>query len=1004
MQSGRNSFLMLAFLVFTVFSPRLRGAPIDPKMTSIPIMFEENMGQAPSRYRFLSRHGTIEALFSDTGADLLLQDKSMGRTAVGFRVLGGRPRVVPEGRDLLPSTSNYLLGADPLHWIHAVPNHFKVIYPAIYPGIDLVFHGNANQMEHDFRIAAHADPDQVRFSIKGAHRITLDSSGNLQISLTDGQLVFKKPTAYQESSRGRKAVASNFVLNPDETVQFRLGSYDRNHELVIDPVFSFSTYLAGSNSDTTAAVTTDSSGNIYVTGFTQSSDFPIVNGVQPKLVGTESAFVSKLDPTGHTLLYSTYLGGSSANYAAAIALDSKGNIIVAGISSSNNFPHAGAVPALTCPNTAACYFIASLTPDGSAFNYSGLIGGAANLGYTDYENQGRLTVDGAGNAYLADVTDDPNFDITPGTLAGTVPGYPYDSTFVLKVDPTGALVYSTIVPGNAPQNAGSLNNIFFPTGISVVSNGQATIAGTAGLGLPTTAGVIAPTFPNDPNVEDASAGFVLQLNATASAINYATYVPGTDLIGGLAVDSMGNSFLTGETSETTLPVSSNAYQKTIKPGPTCVCNSGFLLELDGAGQNVLAATYLEGTPPLGNDGANFSGIALDSHSNVYVGGWNGSSDFPLQNPFVSVLEYTESSSEMVLAGVNSDMSTLLFGSFLSSTDQTPAGSTFSGLAVDYQDNLIITGGTQATDFPTTSGAFQTVPPAQGNHPFVAKLNMAVAAPSVCLDTWTVNFGQVLVGTSITETVHLTNCGNAALNLASLVSSAPTVTASETCGAIQPGIVCPVSLTFSPTETSTVVGTVTLNDNAAISPQIIGFSGQGVASQNFSLSSNPISATITDGQSGTFTLTVAPQGTFTGTINLSCSGLPTLAGCTFNPASLTPDSSSTNSTLTITTTAPAASLARPPFGRRSSPMYGMWLVLPAFLLGTVVVAAPKGRKLLSYCLLFLLVSGCLLQVACSNGGNGGGGGGGGTPPGTYSVIVTGAAGSTQHTITVTLTVS
>ncbi len=248
----------------------------------------------------------------------------------------------------------------------------------------------------------------------------------------------------------------------------------------------------------------------------------------------------------------------------------------------------------------------------------------------------------------------------------------------------------------------------------------------------------------------------------------------------------------------------------------------------------------------------------------------------------------------MLAGVNSDMSTLLFGSLLSSTDQSPAGSTFSGLTVDYQDNLMITGGTQATDFPTTSGAFQTVPPAQGNHPFVAKLNMAIAAPSVCLDTWTVNFGQVLVGTSITETVHLTNCGNAALNLASLVSSAPMVTATETCGAIQPGIVCPVSLTFSPTETSTVLGTVTLNDNAAISPQIIGFSGQGVASQNFSLSSNPNSATITAGQSGTFILTVAPQGTFTGTINLSCSGLPALAACTFNPALLTPDSSSTNS--------------------------------------------------------------------------------------------------------------
>lgn len=1002
MRSVCNSFLILALLVLAVFSTELRGETVRPEMTSIPIVFEKNMGQAPFCYRLLSRHGAVDVLFSDDGADMVVPDKASGRSTIGLRMIGGRSGVVPEGRDLLPSTSNYLLGADPLHWIHAVPNHSKVIYPRIYPGIDLVFHGNANQMEHDFRIAAHADADQVRFSIKGAHRIALDSSGNLLISLADGQLVFNKPTAYQEFSRGRKAVAANFVLNPDETVQFRLGSYDRNQELVIDPVFSFSTYLAGSNSDASAAVTTDSSGNIYVTGWTESSNFPIVNGLQPKLMGSENAFVSKLDPTGHTLLYSTYLGGTSANYGAAIVLDSKGNIVVAGISSSNDFPHAGAIPPLTCPATGVCYYIASLTPDGSDLNYSGLIGGRKPLDYTDYENQGRLAVDGAGNAYLSDVTDDPNFDITPGTLAGTVPGYPYDSTFVLKVSPTGALVYSTIVPGNAPQNAGTFNNIFFPSGIFVDAEGQATIAGSAGLGLPTTAGVIAPTFPSSPEIGSPTAGFVLQLNNIASAINYATYVPGTDIIGGFAIDSTGDSFLTGQTSETTLPVSSNAYQKTIIPGQECTCDSGFILELDGAGKKVLAATYLQSIS--GNGGTYFLAIALDSHSNVYLGGITGSPDFPLQNPFVSLIEYTESAAEMVLAGMSSDMSTLLFGSFLSSTDQSPAGSIFSGLTVDNQDNLIVTGGTQATDFPTTSGAFQTVPPAQGNHPFIAKLNMAIPAPSVCLDSWSVNFGQVLIGTSITQTVHLTNCGNAALNLVSLISSAPAVTAGETCGAIQPASVCPISLTFTPTNAAPVGGTVTLNDNAVISPQIIGFSGQGVSSQNFDMSSNPSSATITAGQSGTFTVTVAPQGTFTGTINLSCSGLPALGGCMFNPASLTPDSSSTSSTLTITTAAPNASLKRSSVGGRSHPMYGMWLVLPALLLGTIGVAAPKNRKPLSYCLVFIVVSGCLLQVACSSGSNGGGGGGGGTPPGTYSVVITGASGSTQHSTTVTLTVS
>ncbi len=172
------------------------------------------------------------------------------------------------------------------------------------------------------------------------------------------------------------------------------------------------------------------------------------------------------------------------------------------------------------------------------------------------------------------------------------------------------------------------------------------------------------------------------------------------------------------------------------------------------------------------------------------------------------------------------------------------------------------------------------------------------------------------------------------------------------------------------------------------------------------------ATITAGQPGTFTLTVTPQGSFTSPISFSCTGLPALATCAFSPASVTPNSSNVTTTLTITTAAPTASLARP-FGRRSSPLYAIWLVLPAMLLGTVGMAAPKRRKLLSYSIVFLLVSGCLLQVACSgasnggSGGNGGGGGGGsgtgGTPSGTYTVTVTGTAGATQHTTTVTLTV-
>jgi len=177
--------------------------------------------------------------------------------------------------------------------------------------------------------------------------------------------------------------------------------------------------------------------------------------------------------------------------------------------------------------------------------------------------------------------------------------------------------------------------------------------------------------------------------------------------------------------------------------------------------------------------------------------------------------------------------------------------------------------------------------------------------------------------------------------------------------------------------------------------------QTVNAADFALTSNPTSTTVTAGQSGTFTLTVTPQGSFTSPISFSCSGLPALAGCTFKPASVTPNSSTATSTLTITTTAQTASLASP-FGRRS-PLYAMWLVLPAMLLGMVGMAAPNRRKLLSFCVAFLLVGGCLLQAACGGGSNGGSGGGGGTPSGTYTITVTGAAGSTQHTTALTLTV-
>jgi hypothetical protein len=982
--------LFLLSLLISVFSSRLQAASGEPKILSVPITFEENRGQAPRRYQFLSRAGAATALFSGNGVDLILPEVTSG-SRIGLKLIGARPDTTLRADGLLASVSNYFLGNNPKRWIRGVPNESQLVYKEIYPGINLVFHGRSGRLEHDFRVAAGTDPGKIRFSLDGQNGIELDAIGNLRISAGSGVVLFHKPEAYQETAHGRRTVEAKFVLNPDRSVQFRVGAYDKNRGLIIDPVFSFSTYLTTNNSSINTAitaVTSDSLGNVYVTGHT-GAGFPIVDGEQPVIKGSEDAFVSKFDPTGHTLLYSTYLGGSSANYAAAIALDPQGNIIVAGISNSNDFPHAGAVPTLTCEGNNACYFVASLTADGSSLNYSGLVGGMVGFsaGY-DWGNQGRIAIDSVGNVYLAGVTDDKNFEITPGTLSNTVPGYPYDSTFVLKVDTTGTLVYSTIIPGTAPPDASDVTtNVFMPSGISVDANGQATIAGTAGPGLPATSGVVQATFPNSLNTSD-TAGFVLQLNDNASAINYATYVPGTDWQLGYAVDSSGNVYLTGATSETNLPVSANAYQRAILQYQF----SGFVVKMNGNGTSIPAATYLEGT-----QGATFYGMALDSNSNVFLAGVTASADFPLQNPFVAQWVSGATAYDMALAEMSPDLSSLLFGSFLSSTDQILPASSFPAIAVDSQGNFLVAGETFASDFPTTTNSFEPTPPGpsqggQAQQAFLAKLDMATPAASVCPYTWNVSFGVVIPTETSTVDVNVKNCGNAPLVIASAISSVSSVSVGSTCGSIAPGSTCPLPLTYA--SSNPVSGTLTLSDNAVISPQVIQFSAGGPG--GIGLATAPgdwTSATVVAGATATYNLVIGGNG-LGGTATITCTNAPKGATCTV-PSSINVSASAVaplNVTVSTTSRTAAASF-------RSGTNW-LWAIGVFGL-----IAVPSIRRKQDGLRWRTGLALALLIVACSCGGSGTqtGTNPNGTPPGTYTLLVTATLGPSSESLPLALTV-
>ncbi len=496
-----------------------------------------------------------------------------------------------------------------------------------------------------------------------------------------------------------------------------------------------------------------------------------------------------------------------------------------------------------------------------------MIGGSQGS-YTN-STDGRVAVDAAGNAYLAGVTGDSNFQITSGTLTTAEPGYYASEMFVLKVAPDGTLIYSTLVPGNASSDPSNVFiNEFLPTGLSVDASGNVTAAGWAGLGLPTTAGVVSPSFPNATvNVEDPLAGFVLQLNATASAINYASYLPGTDVTGALTVDPKGNLWVAGTTSETTLPVTAKAYQKAPSTAIPYGPSSGYIMELSAGATSVIAATYLDGTG-VGQteESSSFTAIAVDSKGTVYVGGGTSSADFPLQNPLVTELEYTGTIWDMILAGMSQDLSTVTFGSFLSSTDPVYGGSTFGGLTLDASGHLIVAGYTNSRNFPTTSGSFEPQLPEPTNplsaslHSFLAKFDMSTAAPAVCFDKLSVDFGYVNALTFATKTVQVKNCGNATLHVSGVTSTDTTVTADQSCSAVAAGDTCPITLKFSPVSSAKTTGTVTLSDDAETLPQSVSFSGQGIAAK-IAANENPLDfGHLVVGTSGpSVTLLITNQG-------------------------------------------------------------------------------------------------------------------------------------------------
>ena len=337
----------------------------------------------------VARRGSTVFL-DPTEAVLCLQGSAPGPVdVVRLRLQGADPAVRGAGRGLLPSTTNYLIGNDPARWQTGVASYAQVVYQDVYPGVDLVYHGNQQDLEYDFDLAPGVSPGVIRLAVEGAEAMTLDAAGNLVLQTAGGNVVEQAPVLYQQVGGSRHAVSGGFAIGADGTVGFEVGAYDPTQPLVIDPTLSYSTYLGGTNGATLAQdIAVDSQGSAYVVGLTTSTTFPTTPGVfEPAPGGTHTladVFVAKLDPTGSSLVYATYLGGTSSyingngnTIDPRVAVDSSGNLYITGQTSATDFPVTAGACRRCRGRTAAAGqpFLTKLNPSGTGLVYSTFFGG-----------------------------------------------------------------------------------------------------------------------------------------------------------------------------------------------------------------------------------------------------------------------------------------------------------------------------------------------------------------------------------------------------------------------------------------------------------------------------------------------------------------------------------------------------------------------------------------------------------------------------------------------------
>jgi len=680
---------------------------------------------------------------------------------------------------------NYFKGSDPEKWKTDISTYDMVNLGEIYKGIDLKLKAYGANVEKLFYVKPGADPDQIRISLsgtqppespfikgdltkspleKGARGLLVNELGELEVETELGPVKFTKPVAYQEINGKRVDVSVEYRVgsseaenkfskhktcnsklmstNPKSEIQnlsstsigdpqfeygFKVASYDKSHDLIIDPLLA-STYLGGSGEDYGYSLALDTSGNVYVTGYTWSTDFPTTSGAYDTSSDTTytDVFVSKMDGGLTNLLASTYLGGSYWDIGYAITLDTSGNVYVTGDTQSTDFP-----------TTSGAYDTSyNAYNDGSGNDDvfvskldSGLTSLLAStyLGGSGREVGRSLTLDTSGNVYVTGNTASTDFPTTSSAYDTSFNG---GCVFISKLNSgLTSLLASTNLGGSGSDVGMSL---------TLDTSGHVYVTGyTVSSDFPTTSGAYDTSF-------NGGGVFISKLDGGLTSLPASTFLGGSNGDQGysLTLDTSGNVYVTGVTWSSDFPTTVGAYDTSYNGGNY----DAFVSKLNSGLSSLLASTYLGGS---GSD-VGWS-LTLDSSGNVYVTGGTASTDFPTtSSAYDTSFGGDSESKDAYVSKLDSGLTSLLASTYLGAS----ASEGCFSLALDTSGDVYMTGATYSKNFPTTSGAYDTSFNSRYSYDsdvFVSKLDGNLSAsptptpspsptptPAICSDSYEPN--------------------------------------------------------------------------------------------------------------------------------------------------------------------------------------------------------------------------------------------------------------------------